>query len=56
MTPQETDPDLPRSVQESSGSVDQQWTVARLGALSVAVPAWDLSKKITIVFIISTII
>ena len=41
--PQETDPDLPMSIQESlvevwvSGGLLQSW-----GALSVAVPGWNL--------------
>ena len=31
-----------------------QWSAARLGALSVAVPAWDLLKEVIIIFIAST--
>ena len=56
MTPQETDPDLPVSVQESpaeawvGGGLLQGW------ALSVAVPAWDLLKEVVIIFITSTIV
>ena len=33
-----------------------QWPVARLGALSVAMHAWDLLMEITITFITSTIV
>ena len=56
MTPQETDPDLPMSVQESpvevwvSGGLLQGWV------LSVAVHAWDILKEVTIIFITSTIV
>ena len=54
MTPKESEPDLLISVQESP----HELVVAccRVGALSVAVPAWDLLKKVTIIFIISTIV
>ena len=40
----------------SCGGVGQWWPVAGLGALSVAVRAWDLSKEVTIIFITSTIV
>ena len=56
MTPQETDPDFPVSVQESpvevwvSGGLLQGWV------LSVAVHAWDILKEVTIIFITSTIV
>ena len=62
MTAQETDPDLPMSVQESlaeawvSGGMGQRWPAAGLGALSVAVHTWELLKEAPIVFITSTII
>ena len=56
VTPQETDPDLPASVQESLRGVGQPWPAAGLGALSVAVHAWDLVKEVTIIFITSTIV
>ena len=52
--PQETDPDLPMSVQESS--VGQQWPAAGLGALSAAEHAWDLLKEVAIIFITYTIV
>ena len=55
MTPQETDPDLPRSVQESPA---EAWVDGGLlqVALSVAVHTWDLLKKVAIIFITSTIV
>ena len=58
MTPQETDPDFPETVQESpgGGGVGRRWPAARLGALSVAVHAWDLLKEVAIIFITSTIV
>ena len=61
VTPQETDPDWHVSVQESlvevwGGGVGRQWPAAGLGALSVAVGAWDLWKEVTIIFITSTIV
>ena len=50
VTPQETDPDLPGM------SRSLQWRpAAGLGALSVAVPAWDLLKEVAIIFIIYAI-
>ena len=51
MTPQETDSDMTVSVQESGGGVGRRWPAAGLGALSVSMPAWDLLKKVTIIFI-----
>ena len=59
MAPQETDPDLPVSFQESlveawvgSGLLQGQGLSV---ALRVAVRAWDLLKEVTIIFITSTI-
>ena len=46
MTLQETDLDLPVSVQESAGGMGWWWPAAGLGALSVAVPAQDLSSSV----------
>ena len=40
----------------SSGGVRWWWPAAGLGALSVAVHAWDLLRKVTIIFITSTIV
>ena len=34
----------------------QWWPAAGLGALSVAVHAWDLLKEVTIIFITSTVV
>ena len=55
MTPEETDSDLPVSVQESL-VVGQRWPAAGSGAPSVAVRAWDLLKEVAIIFITSTIV
>ena len=55
MTPQETDPDLPGSVQQSP-VVAQWWPAAKLGSLSAEVSAWDLLKEVAIIFITSTIV
>ena len=47
MTPQETDPDLPMSVQESPVEVRVGGGLAAgLRALSVGVHAWDLLKEV----------
>ena len=58
MTPPDTDPDLPVSVQESLAEawVGRVACAAGLGALSAAVCAWDLLNKVTIIFITSTIV
>ena len=48
---QETDPDLP--VHDPEG-VGQWWPAAGLGALSVAVLAWDLLKEAAIIFTTSS--
>ena len=56
MTPQKTDPDLPVSVQESLAEVWVGSDLFRVGALSVAVCAWDLLKEVTIIFITSTVV
>ena len=54
MTPHETDPDLPMSVQESQkGGVGRRWPAAGLVPLRVVVGAWDLLKEVAIIFIIS---
>ena len=56
VTPQETDPDLPMSVQESpaeawvGGGLLQGWYNACSSA------SWDLLKEVTIIFITSTIV
>ena len=62
MSPQETDPDLLVSVQESlaeawvSGGLLLTRPAAELRALRVAVPAKDLLKEVAIFFITSTIV
>ena len=40
----------------SSGGVGRWWPAAGLGALNVAVHAWDLLREVTIIFITSTIV
>ena len=62
MTSQETDLDLPVSVQEALVEVwvdrgmGRQWLISGLGAMSAAVYAWDLLKEVTIIFITPTIV
>ena len=57
MIPQETEPDLPVSVQEFPV---EAWIgkgpAAGSGALSAAVGAWDVLKELAIIFITSTIV
>ena len=52
--------DSPRLAREcpgvSGGGVGRRWPAAGLGALSAAVPAWDLLKEVAIIFITSTIV
>ena len=56
MTPQETDPDLPVSGQESLADAWVGGGLLQVGALSVAVPVWGLLKEVAIIFITSTIV
>ena len=49
----QTCPGMSRSLQQRHGS---WWPVAGLGSLSVAVHSWVLLKKVTIIFITSTIV
>ena len=56
VTPQETDSDMPVSVQESGGGVGRWWPAAGLGALNIAVCTWDILKEVAITLIISTIV
>ena len=58
VNPQETNPDLPVSVQESPAEtwVHGGLLQAGLGALSVAAHAWELLKEVTILSITSTIV
>ena len=55
VTSQETDPDLPVSVQESLGC-GCVVAYCRVRALSAVVCAWDLLKEVAIIFITSTIL
>ena len=52
--------DWPRLAYEcpgvSGGGEDQQWPATGSEALTAAVPAWDLLKEVTIIFITSTIV
>ena len=54
--PQETDPDLPVSVQETLAEAGLVVACCRVGALSAAVPAWGPLKEVPIIFIASTIV
>ena len=58
MIPQETDPVMPMSVQESLVKAwrGRRWPAAGSEALSAAVRAWGLLKEVIIVFITSTIV
>ena len=55
VTPQETDPDFPRSVQESLG---EAWVGGGLlqGPEHFVVRTWDLLKEVVIIFITSTMV
>ena len=46
VTSQETEPDLPVSVEESPEEVCLNGGLCRVGALSVAGRAWDLLKEV----------
>ena len=56
VTPQETDPDFPVSVQESPVEVWVSSGLLQGWVLSVAEHAWDLLKEVTMTFITSTIV
>ena len=56
MTPQETDPDLPVSVQESLQRRGLLVACCRVGGTECSSASWDLLKEITIIVIASTII
>ena len=56
MSPQQTEPDLPGSVQESLAQAWVSRPAAGSGSLSEAVHAWDLLKEVTTIFITSTIV
>ena len=56
VTPQKTDPDFPMSIQESLVEAWVSGGLLQVGALSVAVCAWDFLKKVALIFITSTIV
>ena len=58
VTPRETDPELPVTVQESlmEAWVSMGGTAAGWGALNAAVCVWNLLKEVAIIFITSTIV
>ena len=56
MTPQETDLDLPRSVQESPAEVWVGGGLLQVQSLSVVMHAWDILKEVPIIFITSIIV
>ena len=55
VTPQETDPDLPMSVQESPAEVWVGVACCRVGGTECR-SVWDLLKEVAIVFITFTIV
>ena len=56
MTPQETVPDFPMSVQESGEGVGRWWPAAGSGALRVIDCAPNLLKEVAIIFMTSAIV
>ena len=56
MTPRETDPDLPASVQQSLAEVWVGGGCCEVGGTDLTVRARDLLKEVTILFITSTIV
>ena len=54
MAPQETDPDLPASIQETPVEVWVGGGLLQGQGQSAAVRAWDLLKEVAIVFITPT--
>ena len=56
MIPQETDSDLPMSVQESLAEVWVDGGLLQGWGHRAAVRAWDLLKEVTFIFITSTIL
>ena len=55
VTPQETDPDLPVSVQESPAEAWVTVACCRAGATECGSACMDLLKEVTVIFITSTI-
>ena len=56
VTPHETDPDLPMSVQESPAEAWFGAACCRVGGTECIMCAWDLLKEVSIIFITSTIV
>ena len=56
VTPQETDPDLPGSVQESPVEAWVLVACCRAGGTECSSASWDLWKEVAIVFITSIIV
>ena len=54
VTPEQTDPDLPVSVQESLAETWVGGALLQGQGQSVAVYAWDLLKVVAIIFVTST--
>ena len=56
VTPQETDPDLPMSVQDSPAEAWVGVACCRVGGTVCGMCAWDLLKEVAIIFIMTTIV
>ena len=56
VTPQETDPDLPVSVQESLVEAWVSGGCCRAAGTECSSASWDLLKEVAIIFITSTIV
>ena len=56
MTPQESDPDLPMSVQEFLGRRGSAVVCRRAGGTDCSSASWDLLKEVPIILITSTIV
>ena len=54
MTPQEADPDLPVSVQESQVGCGLAVACCRAGGSECSSASWDLVKEVAIILITST--
>ena len=56
VTPQKTDPDLPKSVQESPAKAWSAVAGCRAGGAECSSASWALLKEVAIIFITSTIV
>ena len=56
MTPRETDPDLPVSVQEAPAEAWAGGGLLQAGGLSAAVHAWSFLKEVPAISITSTVV